>query len=149
MQLVPAVLMASFLIKGHSICTLQFGAGDGATPIVCDLLARMGQPQPTPPPETPPQRAHPHGQGTATPSQGFDIVLALSAARECSHETAVSVPTFHVLRVADDGVQGLLFLALCCLRAVCPASRNAGGRNAVSEAPTMEDFPWEACWASC
>lgn len=61
----------------------------------------------------------------------------------------MSVPTFDVLCVADDGVQGLLFLALRCLRAVCPASRNAGGRNVVSEAPTTEYFSLEARWSSC
>lgn len=61
----------------------------------------------------------------------------------------MSLPTFHVLRVADDGVQWLLFLVLRCLRAVRSESRNAGGRNVVSEAPMTEYLSLETCCSFC
>lgn len=88
-------------------------------------------------------------QCTVTPRQRSDTVLRPLAARERSHETPALVPTFHILRVADDGVQGLFFLALRRLRAVRPASRNAGSRNAVREPLRTEYFSLEAWRSFC
>lgn len=78
-----------------------------------------------------------------------DLVPGLPASQECSRKTAVFVPTFHVLRVADDVVQGLFFLLLCCLCAVRPDSRNAGGRNVGPEAPMMDYLSLETCCSLC
>lgn len=147
MQLLFAVFMASFLRKGHSDLHVPVWGGDSAIQIqtvVCQLgcddhyLHLLQR-----------QKHYCRGLTLVVRAQlPPDLVPGLPAPRVCSYKTSVFAPTFHILCVADDGVQGLFFLILRRLCAVHPDSRNAGGRNVVPEAPVMEYLSLETCCCS-
>lgn len=89
------------------------------------------------------------GSPSVRAQQHPDLIPHLPVLQECSHKTLESMLTLDILRVADDGVQGLLFLALCSLCAVHPDSRNAGGPNIVPKAPMMQCLSLETCCSFC
>lgn len=129
-----AVWMSLFLSKSHYDLHSQVLGGDGAAQIEKDVVTNTCT----------------SSRGSSTAEEGSPAAhLDPGVPQECPHKRSVPRLTFHVLCVADDGVQGLLLLALCCLCAVHPDSRNAGGRNVVLQAPAVEQLSLQTCCSFC